>query len=168
MFDESLLWWEYLTREEWQALYAISCCEEMLQIRATGLSVSASMKDLLRRLVLEHGVRFTQLCVAPDGELWTEAEESVEPRNALFAVMLQKGRLGGPDYLIHMLAAVDWAQKQDGLERFVELLRDGLQRVKNFMEGAVRAWDEGLDKKQKEHIQGLMRKTNEMLRRLNL
>lgn len=106
--SDSLEWWCYLTRQEWQALYMVG-----FYYRSTGkmppLDQNRASRFVLTTLVREHEASFDHVYLGSDGELYTDEDEMVEVGNAAELGLILRGI--PPDIEVHVGAALEWLEE---------------------------------------------------------
>lgn len=120
-----LEWWIYLTREEWQALFAVSASLEANGALPTPPFMHMSFENAAQYLVREHGATFVHLHFANDGTMWSEEDVAPFPENSLWISMIAKGL--SPDRRTHFPAAIQWL-RQNCLDFPVEMVEEELDK----------------------------------------
>lgn len=128
-------WWTYITRKEWQFLYATTCAREMMEETPLGADVDESMRWLIHELETQHQYRFSGIEMSSDGTLSTTMDIPVCKENLFFFLMMRQGI--PPDLETHLHAAILFS---DAFPEFdTSALRGALGRVEGHLEQVEQA-----------------------------
>lgn len=128
-------WWTYITREEWQFLYATTCAREMMEEAPLETDVDVAMRWLLYELQSHHGYDFSGVSMSGNGELTTTRDELVCKENLYFFLLLRQGI--PPDLEVHLHAAIAFAEALPEFD--ISILRGALARAESHLEQVEQA-----------------------------
>lgn len=134
--DGDLAFMLWLSRQEWQFLYAWTFAEEMVNGRPWP-SLGAAFRAGIAEMEREHGFQWSGVRHDRAGRLWPLQEEPVEEGNSNWIAMLKSDM--APDYPIHLRVAIRFAE-----ERLPDLDTEPIKEALHRTEGAAREAGERL------------------------
>ena len=127
--DKDYEYWGFLTREEWQLLFAVTACREITDMLPVQ-SPTHSYPNLIRELTQRHDFKFQNLYVDDDNDLRSWNDDPVCPENMLFFKMITQNM--PLDYLTHIPAALTFSERHKELEVVRDVLRQGLAKFEEM------------------------------------
>lgn len=125
----NVLYWLWMTRQEWQLAFALSGALEAERLIEGGQSLGAAMRAAVVYLSRKYDFFWTGLTVDQDGALWTRREEPVEVANELFVTALRRGV--ALSYDVHFPAAIEEIERREpGARLELDMLRQAWSTIR--------------------------------------